>query len=106
MSFESGLVTVYCNIHPQMVGFVRVVDGAWAVTDENGAFRIAGVPPGRQRVKVWQEKGGEREVSTTVRSRQRSDVRFLLDASRYRVQPHKNKLGQDYPPATLDDDRY
>jgi plastocyanin len=103
---KAGVVTVYCNIHPQMVGFVRVVDGVWALTDENGAFRIAGVPPGRHRVRVWHEKGGERDVTTTVRSLQRAEVRLLLDASRYRLQPHKNKHGQDYPPATLDDDRY
>lgn len=103
---RSGLVTVYCNIHPQMVGFVRVVDGAWAETDAAGAFRIADVPPARYRVKAWHERGGEHEISTVVRSAQRSNVRLVLDATRYRRQPHKNKHGQDYPPATLDDDRY
>jgi hypothetical protein len=31
---------------------------------------------------------------------------LVLDASAYREQPHKNKYGEDYPPATTDADRY
>jgi hypothetical protein len=34
------------------------------------------------------------------------EVQVTLDASRFRQAFHKNKHGQDYPPATLDDDRY
>ena len=39
---EAGLVRVYCNIHPQMVGFVMVVDSDYvAVTPPGGGFEIA-----------------------------------------------------------------
>src|SRR5262249_25523410 len=38
---ETGLVRVYCNIHPTMVGFVMVVDSDFsAVTSSDGAFRF------------------------------------------------------------------
>jgi len=101
-----GLVAVYCNIHPKMAGYVRVVEGAWCMTDASGAFRIPGVAAGRHTVHLWHERGGEREVEARVPPGKSADVQATLDASRFRQALHKNKHGQDYPPATLDDDRY
>ncbi len=101
-----GLVTVYCNIHPKMAGYVRVVEGAWCMTDAAGAFRIAEVAPGRHTVHLWHERGGEREVAAVVHPARAAEIQVTLDASRFRPALHKNKHGQDYPPATLDDDRY
>jgi plastocyanin len=101
-----GLVAVYCNIHAKMAGYVRVVDGAWTMTDAAGLFRISEVAPGRHTVHVWHERAGEREVATLVHPARTADVRLTLDASRFRLLGHRNKHGQDYPPATLDDDRY
>ena len=105
--FEApGLVTVYCNIHPKMAGYVRVVEGAWAMTDAAGVFRIPDVTAGRHTVHIWHERGGEREVAAHVHPAAAADVQVTLDASRFQPALHKNKHGQDYPPATLDDDRY
>jgi plastocyanin len=101
-----GLVVVYCNIHPKMAGYVRVVDGAWTMTDASGLFRISDVPPGRHTVHVWHERAAESEVATLVRPARTADVHLTLYASGFRLLPHRNKYGQDYPPATLDDDRY
>src|SRR5215813_4808516 len=57
---EPGLVRVYCNIHPQMVGFVMVVDSDFAaVTGSDGSFRFEGVPAGPHKLKVWHEEAGE-----------------------------------------------
>jgi plastocyanin len=104
--FETpGLVTVYCNIHPKMAGYVRVVEGAWSMTDSAGAFRIPEVAAGRHTVHLWHERGGESEVTAQVRPAAAAEVQVTLDASRFRPALHKNKHGQDYPPATLDDDR-
>jgi plastocyanin len=101
-----GLVAVYCNIHPKMAGYVRVVEGAWCITDSAGAFRIPDVASGRHSVHLWHERGGEREVVAQVLPAKTAEVQVTLDASRFRPALHKNKHGQDYPPATLDDDRY
>jgi plastocyanin len=101
-----GLVVVYCNIHPKMAGYIRVVEGVWCMTDAGGAFRIPAVAPGRHAVHLWHERGGEREVAALVRPGATAEVQVTLDASRFRPALHKNKHGQDYPPATLDDDRY
>jgi plastocyanin len=105
---EAGVVRVYCNIHPQMVGFVLVVDSDFsAVTGPDGSFRFENVPAGTWQVKAWQEEGGESSEPVTVRARAESPITLRLDASGFKVQPHKNKYGKDYPPnAGTDDERY
>ncbi|MEO8189668.1 MAG: carboxypeptidase regulatory-like domain-containing protein [Acidobacteriota bacterium] len=106
---EPGLVRVYCNIHPQMVGFVMVVDSDYAaVTGPDGSFRFGGVPPGNWTVRAWQEEGGEAQAPVTVRARVETPALALtMDASAYKAQPHKNKYGKEYPPAApSDDERY
>ena len=104
---ETGVVRVYCNIHPQMVGFVLVVDSSFfAVTGKDGAFRFEGVPPGAYTVKVWHEEGGEAELPVRVRAGADAPLAFTLDSSAFKAQPHKNKYGKDYPPPPPDDERY
>ena len=105
---ETGVVRVYCNIHPQMVGFVLVVDSDFsAVTGPDGAFRFENVPAGTWQVRAWQEESGEVVTPVTVRVRAESPVALSLDATQFKIQPHKNKYGKDYPPnAGTDDERY
>lgn len=63
---EAGLVRIYCNIHPQMVGFVVVVDSDFAeITGADGAFRLDGVPDGPRVLKAWNEQAAA-EVSVPV----------------------------------------
>jgi plastocyanin len=102
-----GLVRVYCNIHPQMVGFVRVVESDfYAVTGPDGAFRLDGVPAGTWTLKVWHEEGGESEARVTVRPRETATSTLALDTSAFKSQPHLNKYGKPYPPPPPDDERY
>ena len=105
---ESGLVRVYCNIHPQMVGFVMVVDSDFAaVTGSDGSFRFEGVPVGPARLRLWHEEAAETaEVAVTVRPRLETSAAPRLDVSGYKPQPHKNKYGKDYAPPGPDDERY
>jgi plastocyanin len=105
----SGLVRVYCNIHPQMVGFVMVVDSDFAaVTGPDGKFRFEGVPPGNWTLKVWHEEAqAEGSSPVAVRSRQETAAPVSLDVSSFKPAPHKNKYGRDYPPQpATDDERY
>jgi plastocyanin len=105
---ESGLVRVYCNIHPQMVGFVMVVDSDFAaVTGSDGSFRFEGVPVGPARLRLWHEEAAETaEVALTVRPRLETIAAPRLDVSGFKPQPHKNKYGKDYTPPGPDDERY
>jgi len=105
---DPGLVRVYCNIHPQMVGFVMVVDSDFAaVTGPDGSFRFDDVPPGSHIVKVWHEEAGESQTPMMVRDGSGQPLTIKLDVTHFRPLPHKNKYGKDYPPgAGTDDERY
>lgn len=108
LRFEKpGLVSVYCNIHPDMAAYMMVLqDAAFAVTDDDGRYRIGALPPGRRPVRLWNERGGEREQTVDLAAGARRTLDFVLDASKYRRIQHKNKYGKDYPPVTRDVDRY
>jgi len=106
---ETGLVRVYCNIHPQMVGFVMVVDSDFAaVTGRDGAFRFDNVPPGNYVLKAWNEQSGELSQPVSVHSGTDAPLSLSLDVTGFRPEPHKNKYGKDYPPnaGAETDERY
>jgi plastocyanin len=104
----AGLVHLYCNIHAEMAAYVFVLDleDAFAIVDESGTFRLAGLPAGPRAVHVWSEKGGEKELAIDLGAGAVPPLEIVLDASGYRPRPHKNKFGRDYPPATQGVDRY
>ena len=53
---KPGVVRVLCDAHPHMFGWLVVHDSPYvAVTDDSGAFRIEGVPPGTWKVTMWHE---------------------------------------------------
>ncbi|MFK7964757.1 MAG: methylamine utilization protein [Burkholderiaceae bacterium] len=50
---KSGTIIVGCNIHDQMVGFIRVVDTPYhGVTGTEGLY-AASLPPGKYQVEIW-----------------------------------------------------
>jgi plastocyanin len=59
-------IPVKCNIHPWMHGYIAVVKGPYAVTDQNGAFTISNVPPGSYTVTAWQEDYGKQTQTVSV----------------------------------------
>ena len=105
---EPGLVRVYCNIHPQMVGFLMVVDSDFAaVTDRDGKFRFDGVPAGTWTLHAWHEEGTETTVPLVVPATGDAPLTLSIDATAHRPVPHKNKYGKGYPPQSgTDDERY
>ena len=51
---KPGIVTVGCNIHDWMVGYIYVVDTPhFAVTGGDGTAGLAGVPAGEYTLHVW-----------------------------------------------------
>jgi plastocyanin len=105
---ETGLVRVYCNIHPQMVGFLMVVDSDFAaVTDRDGKFQFDGVPAGSWTLHAWYEEGTETSVPLVVPAAGESPLTVSIDTTAYRPVPHKNKYGKEYPPQSgTNDERY
>lgn len=51
---QAGLVTLGCNIHDWMLGFILVLDSPWfAQTDANGHAQLDYQPAAGQRLHVW-----------------------------------------------------
>jgi len=92
-----GLVRVYCNIHPQMAGFILVRDNAYfAQPGADGSYTIPAVAPGTYTLHVWHERAPEATREITVPAGGLTGQDVTLDASGYHYQPHKNKYGQEY----------
>ena len=54
---RAGLVTLGCNIHDWMIGYILVVETPWfAVTTGNGRAQLRGLPAGTYQVEVWQPR--------------------------------------------------
>ena len=79
---EPGTIDVFCNIHPQMIAKILVVDSVFvARPGSEGAFALAGVPPGEHTLIVWQPAGEPATASVRVRSAQASTVELKLIVS-------------------------
>jgi plastocyanin len=53
---KPGVVRVLCDAHPHMMAWMVVHDSPYyAVSDERGAFKIDGIPPGTYKVTMWHE---------------------------------------------------
>lgn len=51
----AGVAAIGCNIHDQMVAFIRVVDTPFAIkTGANGVAQIRGIPGGAATVRIYQ----------------------------------------------------
>lgn len=62
---KAGLVTIGCNIHDWMVGYIYVSESPYyATTDKNGAAELAALPAGTYTVRVWHPQLAVPEAST------------------------------------------
>ena len=65
---EPGVSRLFCNIHPNMAGYVVAVDTPWfASTGAEGRFRIDDVEPGTYTWRAWRAAGPTISGTITVR---------------------------------------
>lgn len=54
---KPGVYTQLCSIHPEMVGYVVVLQNPYfAKVDAEGKFQITNVPAGSWKLKIWNER--------------------------------------------------
>ena len=74
---EEVMIPVKCNVHPWMTAHVGVVSHPYfAVTDDDGSFSLAGLPPGTYTVEAWHERLGVQEQQVTVGASESTEVSF------------------------------
>ncbi len=91
---QPGVVDVFCNIHPDMIGSILVLQNAhWVRVEEDGRYRLE-VPPGKHQLTVYWAQGVLERREVEVSAGGVATVDFtLVDTGRPR---HLNKHGQQY----------
>ena len=74
---EEIMVPTKCNIHPWMRAWIGVVSHPFfAVTGEDGSFKLKGIPPGKYTLAAWHEKYGTNEIEVVVAPKEDKTVNF------------------------------
>jgi plastocyanin len=74
-----GIVRVFCDIHSHMSAFILVFSHRYfAITDEEGRYRIGDVPPGTYTVVAWNEVSEPESRRVTVSEGADAAAHFVL----------------------------
>jgi plastocyanin len=64
---KPGIVRVFCDIHSHMNAFILVFSHPFfAVADDEGRYRIDGIPPGTYNVIAWSDRTALEAKAVTV----------------------------------------
>jgi hypothetical protein len=75
-------IKVQCDVHPWMSAYWISMEHPYvAVTDANGGFKIADLPPGDYEVEVWQEKLGKKTEKVSIKAKDETKVDWKLGKS-------------------------
>lgn len=76
---KAGIVQLLCNVHQEMSAFIVVLKNPYfAVAAAGQRFRIPNVPPGRHRVRCWQEELGTKDLEVDVPTRGSVSANFSM----------------------------
>jgi plastocyanin len=90
-----GVVSVYCNMHPQMVGHILVVPNQhFAAAGKDGFFRIPNVPVGKHKLVAWAPNS--KPVTSEIEVTEGEAASVELELKPGRAGPHQNKDGLPY----------
>jgi plastocyanin len=64
---KEGIFKLSCDVHPWMRGWLLALPTTrYAVSGEDGTYRIADLPPGKHKLKIWHERFGERDAEVEI----------------------------------------
>jgi plastocyanin len=98
-AFENtGLVEVYCNIHPEMAATIIVLPNRRHTrAGADGKFTLEGVPPGQWKIFAYTRRA-PKPVSAQITVTAGADTTIDLALVRGAEGAHKNKFGEAYRP--------
>jgi plastocyanin len=91
-----GTVDVYCNIHPEMIAKVKVLDNAfYTITGSDGTFKIENVPAGEYPIVAWLPTGDEARGTVVVKPGAAAEVKLEVSEVA-KKDTHTRKDGTPY----------
>jgi plastocyanin len=73
-----GIVRVFCDIHSHMNAFILVFSHPFfSPIDDEGRYRIDGIPPGSYSVEAWSDKGSFETKTAVVSERAVTQLDFV-----------------------------
>lgn len=92
---KPGVVSVYCNMHPQMVGYILVTpSGYYTRAGGDGFYRLANIPAGKHKIVAWAPNA--KPVTQEVEITEDEVTTLEFEVKRGRESPHLNKDGMPY----------
>ena len=92
-----GLVRIYCNIHPDMISNILVLNNScFATTDRTGFYVITGVPDGSYPLRTWHQLGGGTREELSFSEDSLREVPLRVKETRRTLKKHRNKFGKRY----------
>ena len=93
---RAGTVDVYCNIHPDMIAKVKILDnGFYTITGSDGSFAIDNVPAGEYPIVAWLPSGDEAKGTVTVKAGETAQVKLEVSEVA-KKETHTRKDGTPY----------
>jgi plastocyanin len=76
------MIPVECNVHGWMDAYIGVLDHPYyAVSGEDGSFRITNIPPGTYTIETWHEQYGTQTQQVTLGPNETQELTFTYDAT-------------------------
>lgn len=93
---KTGIVDIYCNIHPEMAGTILVLPNRrFAATDQNGEYAIQGIPPGKWKVFAWHRLASPQQRTAVVAAGRTTELPWEIKLDK-ELSSHLNKHGEAY----------
>jgi hypothetical protein len=81
---KAEMIPVKCNIHPWMHGTFAVLKNShYAVSSEDGSFKLPNLPPGKYTVTAYHESYGEKTQDVVISGSETKTVSFVFTAKPY-----------------------
>jgi len=77
---RAGVSRLFCNIHPAMAAYIVVVDSPfYAISNRQGEFSLAGVPPGQYTYHAWRAGVPTMTGKTTIATNATLEIQWPTD---------------------------
>jgi len=77
-------IPVKCNVHPWMhTTFAVLKNSHYSISDSDGRFTLAGLPPGKYTITAWHESYGDQSQEVTITGTEVQTINFVFKAKPY-----------------------